>query len=1017
MANRAIRPLVLEVNRNMTKNIILCCDGTGIQHGFANSNVVKLYRTLSAQDMQTAYYHPGTGTGEGRNELASTITSLVSLAIASVGPIVGWLADTIVTLVTAGMRPGNLAFGDDLSDNIADVYSFLIDEFGPGDQIYIFGFGRGAYTARALCGFLHMFGLLTPGNKALMRYALRLYKSNDPYKFEIATGFRTTFSIPCAPHFLGLWDTVSSVGWILDPIHTKGGLLPFTATLYDIPIVRHAVSIDERRAFFRENLVHEPATANQNVKQVWFAGVHSDVGGSYAEAESGLSKVPLRWMLCEAQAAGLKLDLQKVIDVLGGKFPYVPPNASGKLHKSLHGVWWLAEVWPKPYYRVVGVPGQVPMLRRVITVNLGRTRLIPEGAHIHQSVLDRMNHLPNYKPKNLPKQYVTERENACELAPRPVIEQQAATLPKLPLLNRSVVISALVLLLNLCALCAAVIGVFTIRNSLEVPKLERPKEVAWLRQNWTEDQRHRFYHLAQGSELLPYAWFLALEQPRFTITGAPLFKEDSYLEGFGFIPDSANGQNPDALPVGFARDDGFLDPYTGQKTVVLGFTCAACHTGELFSGDHAIRIDAGPALVNLQKFTEALGLAVTWTYYDPFRFRRFANRVLGPDHTYADQVLLRQALKYYLDTSYAEFNANRPLFPTDEGYGRTDALARIGNFVFGTELNNRKNMAVGDGPVNFPPIWDASWMDWVQYNASIHQPMGRNVGEAMGVRSRINLLGYPGVQFQNTIHVKNLHEIETLLGGDALGSGVWSPKWPENILGKIDGEKAAKGEKLYNTLCLHCHQPPMLSEEGRKPEHWTSDANSEGRQFFRVTQIPLNEIGTDPKEAQNFAARTADSGPLGMGVISARAGLLYISQKIIEQAYADLKLTPEQEKEWNGFRDNELLAPLVYKARPHNGIWATPPYLHNGSVPNMYALLSPVSERPRGFYLGNKQYDPVKLGLNTDPLKGATEFRTDMAGNSNAGHEFNDGPKGNGVIGRKLSEEERMQLIEYLKTL
>jgi hypothetical protein len=86
-------------------------------------------------------------------------------------------------------------------------------------------------------------------------------------------------------------------------------------------------------------------------------------------------------------------------------------------------------------------------------------------------------------------------------------------------------------------------------------------------------------------------------------------------------------------------------------------------------------------------------------------------------------------------------------------------------------------------------------------------------------------------------------------------------------------------------------------------------------------------------------------------------------------------------------------------------------------VPNLYALLSPVSERPKVFYLGSKQYDPVKLGLNTDPLKGATEFRTELAGNSNAGHEFNDGPKGNGVIGRKLTEEERMQVIEYLKTL
>jgi hypothetical protein len=421
-------------------------------------------------------------------------------------------------------------------------------------------------------------------------------------------------------------------------------------------------------------------------------------------------------------------------------------------------------------------------------------------------------------------------------------------------------------------------------------------------------------------------------------------------------------------------------------------------------------------LIDLQKFTEALGLAVTWTYYDPVRFHRFANRVLGPDHSHADQVLLRRALKYYLDTSFTEFKATRHLFPTPEGYGRTDALARIGNFVFGTELNNSKNLVVGDGPVNFPPVWDASWMDWVQYNGSIQQPMGRNVGEALGVRSRINLLGYPGQQFQNTIHVDNLHEIELLLGGSEPGSGVWSPKWPEDILGKIDRVAAAEGEKLYNELCLHCHQSPMLSDEGRKAHHWKSMTPG-GKQFFKVTMIPLGEIGTDAKQAQNFYNRRADSGPLGKGIVSARDGLKYITQKLIDQSYTDLKLTPEQREEWNGYRENELLAPLAYKARPHNGIWATPPYLHNGSVPNLFSLLSPVSDRPKVFSLGSKQYDPVKLGLNTDPLEGAAEFRTELPGNSNAGHEFNDGPKGNGVIGRKLSPQERMEIIEYLKTL
>jgi uncharacterized protein (DUF2235 family) len=985
-------PNLREIDHRMPQNIVICCDGTGNEYGSANSNVVKLYCTLSSNDQQCAYYHPGVGTMGARN------------ALSAIGK---WWTEV-----------RGLAFGYGLSDNIADVYSFLMRRFNPGDQIFIFGFSRGSYTARALCGLLHMCGLLTRGNEALIPYALRLYKSNDPCKFDIAAGFKATFSIDCAPYFLGLWDTVSSVGWILDPIHTKGGHLPYTAALPKVRIIRHAVSIDERRAFYRQNLIYKPTTEDQNLKQVWFAGVHSDVGGSYAESESGLSKLALRWMICEAQAAGLQLDLQKVKNVLGDDAGYYPPDVRGKLHKSLHGFWYLAEIWPKLHYRLVCGPGRSdPVWKRGIRINLGRARTIPEGAYLHQSVFERIAALDTYRPKNLPEQYLREPENTCETGSRPVVEHPPVVLRKPPLLRRPSAIFGLAIL-AVAACCAGVVALFTIFHRLELPDFERPNTVVWLPQNWNGEQRNRYYHTAQGSELLPYGWFMALEQPRISITGAPPFRENSYLEKFGFIPDAISDVNPDGLPVGFARDDRFADPYTGQKNVVLGITCAACHTGELFYGGKAIRIDAGPSLINLQKFTEALGLAVVWTYYDPIRFHRFSKRVLGPNASSPDRKLLRQALKYYLDTSFTEVKANRHLTPTEEGYGRTDALARIGNFVFGTELNNNKNLVIANGPVNFPPVWDASWMDWVQYNGSIQQPMGRNVGEALGVRSRINLLGYPGKQFQNTIEIDNLHLIELLLsGGNALDKRVLSPKWPADIFGTIDPDKAARGEQLYAELCVHCHQPPMGSDEGRKAEHWTNFSNGNGNQFFKVTMIPLQEIGTDPNEAVNFARRTADTGPLGKGVVSAKDGLKYISELVIEQAYRELNFSELQQQEWNGWRVNELRAPLAYKARPHNGVWATPPYLHNGSVPNLFALLSPVSERPKIFYLGSKQYDPVKLGFNTDRVKGATKFCTDLPGNSNRGHEFNDGPRGNGVIGRKLSEEERMDIIEYLKTL
>lgn len=299
----------------MSRNIVICCDGTGNEYGPENSNVVKLYWTLSAQDKQVAYYHPGVGTMGARN------------ALTTIGK---WWTQV-----------RGLAFGYGFSDNIADVYSFLMRELKPGDQVYIFGFSRGAYTARALCGMLHMFGLLTPGNEALIPYALRLYKSNAADKFKIAAAFRMTFSVPCKPYFLGLWDTVTSVGWILDPVHLDSGALPYTSELPDVPVIRHAVSIDERRAFFRQHLFKTPPPPNQDLKEVWFAGVHSDVGGSYLEPYSGLSKIALRWMLCEAQSAGLKLDPQKVLDVLGGKLPYVKPNPAAELHKSLHGFWYL----------------------------------------------------------------------------------------------------------------------------------------------------------------------------------------------------------------------------------------------------------------------------------------------------------------------------------------------------------------------------------------------------------------------------------------------------------------------------------------------------------------------------------------------------------------------------------------------------------------------------------------------------------------------------------------------------
>jgi len=301
-----------------------------------------------------------------------------------------------------------LAFGAGLLANVGDAYRYLMDVYQDGDKVFIFGFSRGAYTARALAGVLHMFGLLCPGNNALIPYVIRLYarRSRDAagmtHTFTVAKGFKSTFSRHCPLHFVGVWDTVSSVGMFWDPLK-----LPYTAQNPDMANGRHAVSIDERRCFFVNNLWGDPL-AGQNIKQVWFAGEHSDVGGSYAESESGLSKITLEWMLCEAVQFGLIVVPQKAELVLGriDGTSYVKPDTKAKIHDSLTLAWWILEVFPHLYYDRVSKKTRW-------RIPLGASRLIPEGSTLHATVVERLSLDASYKPKNLPKSFVTEPRNPC----------------------------------------------------------------------------------------------------------------------------------------------------------------------------------------------------------------------------------------------------------------------------------------------------------------------------------------------------------------------------------------------------------------------------------------------------------------------------------------------------------------------------------------------------------------------------------------------------------------------------
>ena len=160
--------------------------------------------------------------------------------------------------------------------------------------------------------------------------------------------------------------------------------------------------------------------------------------------------------------------------------------------------------------------------------------------------------------------------------------------------------------------------------------------------------------------------------------------------------------------------------------------------------------------------------------------------------------------------------------------------------------------------------------------------------------------------------------------------------------------------------------------------------------------------------------------PSALGITSNEFGpaLGQIVEKTVAQWYNSQTppIPPARRQEMNGYRENGIQAPLKYKVRPLNGIWATPPYLHNGSVPNIYALLSPVSERPQIFYLGDREYDPEMVGYKYEELTAGFKFDTSIRGNHNTGHEFSDDKKP-GVIGRFLKPDERRALVEFLKTM
>ena len=280
--------------------------------------------------------------------------------------------------------------------------------------------------------------------------------------------------------------------------------------------------------------------------------------------------------------------------------------------------------------------------------------------------------------------------------------------------------------------------------------------------------------------------------------------------------------------------------------------------------------------------------------------------------------------------------------------------------------------------MHYPRIWNTPWFDWVQYNGSIMQPMVRNAGESLGVSAELNLTDPSKGLFKSSVDIKSLDDN----GADDQGQHAAEPKG--RLLRPEIAEMARRysaadrrrnwrrrARELYKTHCQECHRPPVTNEafyDFNNKDWWTK--NQAGETILRVENIPISHIGTDPAQAADMANRTVASCPqistssetsfaLALGaVVEKTVNYIYDQQKAADDA--------AERQAANGNMPNELRADLAYKVRPLNGIWATPPYLHNGSVPTIEDLLGPPEERPKKFYLGSREYDPVKLGYKTD---------------------------------------------------
>lgn len=548
-----------------------------------------------------------------------------------------------------------------------------------------------------------------------------------------------------------------------------------------------------------------------------------------------------------------------------------------------------------------------------------------------------------------------------------------------------------------------------------------------------------FYHLSEGSELVPLVMLYALKRP-----GTQQSLYDS-LEDFGLIDDPVHANAPKNSFKPRIGETVARPCDSGLGLVMLGFNCAACHVGTVERGGRSVIIPGAPSLFDIKGFVGALASALRQAVSSPAAFSAFgytylkvswvmrdqlksakqaAGPVVGPCDASSDafahneaklndevdeatgSILLggqlsergatqwdlflsrqREVHRLSLQTK-AEFQRKiarvfarleiRVRFllarvsllerqththGTTAGPGRVDAFGTALNVLFTRDDET-------SAPVDFPHLWGFSEVTRLHWDGNTSSLIERNIGQAIGT-------GAPMIKGDHSmVHLANLVRLEDI------ARKLPPPAWPEDLFGRIDKRKAADGEEVYKkALCDDCHGKP----EGYVEQARAETGTDEGRRLLFSPERRVFEGGVSREQAVVLGDRLT---------------------AVKEQWLLD-------NPSWSGLPGQFAARPPTswqatdrYTARTLAGIWASAPYLHNGSVRSLRELLLPPDQRSQEpFCRGVRQYDPVAVGFRTDV---ACTFRLDPkeAGNHNGGHDYT----------QALSDDERSDLLEYLKT-